>query len=417
MLRYFNKYCTMSLQGVMQSLFMVCLGASTSVGATDLSFSSGLSYQVGTDIWQLNPSAEKDSRPNYIEENSNLLLPNSHTKLTYNDISFWGRLIANKQLTKDISISTKIRADQTVGIRVDEAQIEKELSPFLMLRAGVVDYKTSWCRTYEPTNGWLQEVEAICNTPEFRDVTGGAPGIQIVTRQTWADSYALQTQLGLYQPLFMNYAPNEFGNLIPSPNFEVKKNNKLGVNFNLLNLQNGAEIRMSYIRSEQSAYLPEVDLNGHQKLSSDLFYAGLNLPVNEKISFRLTHLKQLQNGVCRSSVAKIGSACNLNLSSDKNSTALEIAYRWGDIGYISTGISQTNFDTYQEFFTPALDVFSVASPFTIKSEQASIAWRKDWGKGVFTIAQFIQSKQKSSSLGVNFNSDGSALGLRIGYLY
>lgn len=417
MLRYFNEYHTILLRFVVQSLVMVCLGAITPLRANDLSFSSGLSYQVGTDIWQLKPSVKKDSRPNYIEENSNLLLPNSHTKLTYNDISFWGRLIANKQLTKDISVSTKIRTDQTVGAKVDEAKIEKEFSPFLMLRAGVVDYKTSWCRTYESTSAWAREIEAICNTPEFRDVTGGAPGIQVVTRQTWADSYALQTQFGLYQPLLMNYAPKEFGNVIPSSNFEVKKNNKFGVNFNLLNLQNGAEVRFSYIRSEQSAYLPEVDLNGHQKLSSDLYYAGLNLPVNEKINFRLTHLKLLQSGACRSPVAKIGSACNLNLSSEKNSTSLEMTYRWGDIGYVSAGISQTNFDTHQDFFTPTLDVYSLAYPFTIKSEQASIAWRKDWSKGVFTIAQFIQSKQKSSSLGVNFNSDGSALGLRIGYLY
>lgn len=415
--RHFRKYSVISRQAILRSLACGVFAIAQLAHATDLATQIKWSYQAGIDIWQLKPSVDMDSQPNFVEENSNLLLPNSHTKLSYRDISAWGRLIGNKQITNDISISAKIRGDQTVGLRADEAQIQKDISPSLIVRAGVVDYKTSWCRSYESTNGWIQEIEAICNTPQFRDVTGGAPGIQILTRQTWADRYAVQTQAGLYKPMFMNYAPQEFGNLIPSSKFQVKKNNKLGLNFNGIDLTNGSEMRLSYIRSEQSAYLPEPELNGNHNLASDLFYIGLGLPLSDQLSFRITHLELHQKSVCISPVAQIGSACNLNLRSRKNSTAIELAYRWRGSHLFSTGLGQTHFDTDQDFFTPTLDVYSTALPFTIDSKQSAIAWRTDWSNNIFTIAQFIRSKQKNTHAGMNYHSHGHALGFRLGYLY
>ena len=385
--------------------------------AFELANQAKWSYQLGVDHWHLRPSVAQDTLPNYLEENANLLLANSHTKLKYQDTSAWGRLIGAQQLTNTLSISTKIRADQTVGLRLDEAQIQKDISPALMVRAGVVDYKTSWCRSYEPNNGWIQEIEAICHTPQFRDVTGGAPGLQILTRQTWGERYALQSQLGLYRPLYLHYAPKEFGNLVPSPNFQVKSNHKTGLNFSVIDLYSGAEIRLTYIQSQQAAYLPEPQLAGQYKLGSDTLYVGFGLPLNDNLHVRFTHLQLWQTGVCKSPVAVIGSACNLNLRSDKSSTALEVAYRWRGAHLLSAGLGHTRFDTQQDFFTPAWDVYSVALPLTIDTKQSAVAWRTDWGQGIFTVVQFIRSQQVSGYRGNDYPSHGHAVGMRLGYLY
>ena len=36
------------------------------------------SYAVGMDFWSLSPSAKENTLPSFVEENSNLLLPNSY---------------------------------------------------------------------------------------------------------------------------------------------------------------------------------------------------------------------------------------------------------------------------------------------------------------------------------------------------
>lgn len=149
---------------------------------------------------------KNDTEKSFVEDHSNLLLPNSHTQWPYQEFSGYGRLTGSLQLGSGVEASVKVRADQTVGFRVDEAFAKKNISPFLGIRAGVVDYKTSWCRTYESDTVWIREVEVICNTPQFRDVTGGAPGAQIVINNILGN-YLIQSQAGIYRPLLLDFAP------------------------------------------------------------------------------------------------------------------------------------------------------------------------------------------------------------------
>jgi hypothetical protein len=301
-------------------------------------------------------------------------------------------------------------------MRLDEASFQYNLSPSLGARVGVVNYKTSWCRTYEPNNGWMREIEAICVTPQFRDVTGGAPGAQIFASNTLGD-YLLQGQVGIYRPLEFNYAPKEYGNLIPSKGFEVKSNRKVGFNINVLNLQTAVEMRLSYLRANQSGYLPESNLKGDSRQTSDLWYWAIGSPITSKMSIRLTQLLQSQKSDCTSEIAAMGSACNLELELLKNSTAIELAYRINGANLLSLGISRTKFDLSQDFYSPARDQHTKARPFYINTQQVAAAWRHDWGQGLFSIVQIIQSNQKNGSGGRNFASDGNAIGLRVGYQF
>ena len=393
-----------------------CVVALNHAQASDEVSSVKWSYVVGVDAWKLNPSVSKDSDPGFSEENTNLLLPNAANTWHYKNISPFASVIGTKKITNDTNFSLKARADQTLGMRLDEASIEHNVSPFLGARVGVVNYKTSWCRSYEPDNGWIREIEAICVTPQFRDVTGGAPGAQLFTTHTWGD-YLVQSQVGMYRPLAFSYAPDEYGNLIPSQDFQVKSNQKAGFNINVLNLQTAVETRLSYIRSNQSGYLPESNLKGTSQQTSDMWYWAIGAPITSTVSLRLTQFSQSQKSNCTSAIATIGSACNLDLEVLKNSTAIELAHRMDGVNLLSFGVSQTKFDLNQDFYTPNKNQYEKAALFYINTQQISAAWRHDWGDKLFSIVQIIQSHQKNGHDNLNFASHGNAIGLRVGYQF
>jgi hypothetical protein len=49
----------------------------------------------------------------------------------------------------------------------------------------------------------------------------------------------------------------------------------------------------------------------------------------------------------------------------------------------------------------------------------SMSWRRDWGGGFFTVAQFSKAMtdQHDASVNKHLSSDGRALGLRLGYRF
>lgn len=375
-------------------------------------------YQVGIDTWHLDASVDKDPLPGYNEANSNLLLPNSYTQWQFKQTSPFGRVTGTEQLSRNVSFNFKAKADQSQGIKVNEASFQKDISPSLALRVGVVDYKTSWCRTYDTDNGWIQDIEAFCVTPQFRDVSGGAPGLQAVTNTNWKD-YQIQTLAGIYNPLLFNYAPKEFGNVVPSPQYSVTSNKKTSLNLNVLDLMTSLETRISYIHTDQAAYSPETNLRGTTKQAYDLLYFGLNVPTRyPDLSVRLTHVLQNQKATCRSSVAQLASRCNLNATSQKHATSIHLSYRHTSKNLFSLGVSETEIAQQADFFTPDLQVFThLEDQFYIRLHQASAAWRRDWGDGFFAVGQFIKAKQTSGQLGIRNPSEGYAFGIRLGYQY
>ncbi|WP_310646866.1 hypothetical protein [Limnohabitans sp.] len=400
---------------VLMGLMMGGIFISTNTHASELGDESKWSYQVGVDTWRLQSSADKDTDPGYISESSNLLLPNAYTKWNYSDTFPYGWVMGQKPLTRDTSVSLRARVDQTLGLRIDEAQVQTNFSPSLGARYGIVDYKTSWCRTTEPDNGWMREIETICSTTQFRDVTGGSPGAQLYTSTQWG-RYLIQSQIGAYRPLLLDYAPKEYGNLIPSNDYRVLSNKKIGLNVNLINLDTPLEMRISYIKGHQTAYSPEPYLLGHNQQSSDMVYLGFNLPITRRLSGRITHLQQMQEASCRSTVAKFATACNLNLTFDKYASTLEFSYRLDSTNLFSVGISKTVFEINQDLFTQKYDLYSAdLTALTIK--QRAIAWRHDWGEGLFSVIQFIQSQQLNGQRDNYVGSTGSALGARLGYQF
>lgn len=381
--------------------------------AEDLEISKW-SYQLGVDTWQLNASVAQDPAP-WNAQNTNLLLPNAATKWRYADTSPYAAVIGNQYIQNNTFFSLKAKADQTKGLRVDEAMVQHDISPSFGVRAGVVNYKTSWCRTYEPDNGWIREVETVCLTKSLRDVTGGAPGAQAFTSTRWGN-YLVQNQIGLYRPLAFNYAPREFGNYTPSPNFQVTQNHKLGFNINVLHLDKAFETRLSYIRANQRATLPEENIRGTAPQTSDLWYLGVAAPITNRLHVRLTQFMQHQNIECWSQLES-DPWCNTRVTQQKTATALELSYRATSADLWSIGMSETKFDTDRRFYTAQRTFAAQDAPFYIRTRQFSAAWRHDWPNGMFGIAQVLWARQKNGFDDMDFSSHGNGLGLRMGYQY
>lgn len=388
------------------------------VHAFSESTTSQWSYQIGVDAWKISASAQANSDPGHIEERSWLLLPDYDTNWRYKNTSAYGWVIATKALTSKLNVSMKAQANQQLGLRVDEAQIENHISPYLGFRLGVVDYKTSWCRTYESDSIWIRDVEPLCNLQTYRDITGGAPGAQLFIKKMWAQ-YQLQVQAGIYRPRMWNYAPKEFGDLAPVPgmdyDYSVQSNKKTGFNVNLIDLTRAIEARVSYLHGIQEAYGPAANFQGTTQQASDAIYTAISFPLTEKLTARFSKFEQTQNSTCRSSVAAF-SNCNLNVFFKKSFTSAEAAYSVNSTQTIGLGISRINYDFEQRDYDPALLLYLNAPHRNTEIEQKNLAWRSNWRAGFFTVVQYISAKQ-TTTYKSSYPSNGHALGLRMGYQF
>lgn len=389
---------------------------------SDVATDAKWSYQLGADAWRISASTETDSNLGLVNERSFLLLPDTHTERPYKSASLYGWVVGNKPLTSSTIFSFKAQANQSLGARLDEAQIENHISPYLGFRFGVVDYKTSWCRTYEADSVWMRDVEPICNFPNFRDVTGGAPGLQMFVRKAWG-AYLTQVQLGVYRPLMFDYATKEFGDFVPAPSpndpYIVESNKKAGFNINVLNLNNAVEARLSVIKGTHRAFTPDDDKLGTTKQTNQAVYAALSFPITTTVFGRVTRFQQSQDATCVSDVAAIG-ACNLNYNFKKEFTSFEATSRVSSQDLIGIGLSETIY-RYTESVFLSYDFFFKNQIRETNIKQLNFSWRHDWAKGVFTSMQFIKAlhatQLTSSAVTATTPSSGHAIGLRFGYQY
>jgi hypothetical protein len=370
------------------------------------------SYNLGIDAWRLDPSVATDPAP-WNAQNTNLLLPNAVNAWHFTNTSPYVIVSANQYIGKSTTLSFKAKANQISGLQLDEAALHKEISPSLGVRAGLVNYKTSWCRSYEPDNGWIREVETTCLTRTLSDVTGAAPGLQMVTQTFW-DHFLVQSQVGIYRPMAFHYAPNEFGNFTPYTDFEVNNNHKYGFNLNLVDIDKAIEARLSYVHANQIAIITNTELSANIPQKSDLWYWGVSAPLTSKLSARLTRLTQNQN-IQFWPTKDSGELRNIEFRQKKTSTSLELSYRATSIDLVSLGVSRTTFDDAGTYFSNINEVLAQDPPFYIRTKQFSIAWRHDWSSGLFAIVQGLWALENNAVNNGQYAAHGNAIGVRLGY--
>jgi hypothetical protein len=372
-------------------------------------------FEGGVDAWAITPKLPAPpppgTRPNDgsdYHDHVNLVLPDADTKWNYRPVSPWVRLSSHVRLSPDIEVTLKLRADQLMGAHVDVANIDWAPSPYLGLRAGVVNFNTNWCRTYDVDSPWMAEPDVFCRSYRFTNINNAAPGIQAYTNTTLGD-YQLQTILGFYRPMFASYETKEFGFNIGAlaPNFKINFNRKISAAVNFLHLQTGTQLRVGMMRSDQGgAYNPRpVDEGRARRNLIDNYYVGLDTYLQPTLRLRYS----------ASIFASRDFYDDVLVVQDKNkSETLELIYDWKSTDLLALGWSRFNIAAAVD---DAFANFRADDFYHLSQSSRMMSWRHQWGKGLFSTLQWTHATQTNGYEGRRRPGSGDAVGLRLGYQY
>jgi len=258
--------CRPSLSRALRGALLcgVLLGGG-SVQAQGLKINS--TFEGGVDAWAITPRQPDKPAPDAdfmlgsaYDDHISLALPDADTKWNYRPVSPWLRFTSSVSLSPGMEANFKFRADQLMGAHVDVANIDWAPSPYLGIRAGVVNFNTNWCRTYDVDTPWVSEPDLFCRANSFMNMNNAAPGVQLYTNTFWG-GYQMQTIVGMYRPRLLSYDTEEFGFNTSAlrSNFKKEFNRKLSGAVNVLHLQTGTQFRLGTLHSDQGGqYVPRL---------------------------------------------------------------------------------------------------------------------------------------------------------------
>lgn len=372
---------------------------------------------MGVDAWSLHPSIETDTLPELgVWDNTWLMLPNAATEHSFQPVAPWLRWQAEAVWDTDVSASLKFRADQNFGAVFDELALTWQPTLALGARLGVLDYKTTWCRTYDVDSPWLREPDAFCTFSQIKDGVAGAPGFQVISQHRF-DHQVLSVVIGVYDPMAFNYETDEFSNFFTSPTMQVKKNQKAGLSLSWLNSVNANEIRLSWLHSDQVAKDPAVV--GSVDQTADLLYLGATQRWGRRHQMRYVFTRFLADRhFSLIANTRRGALDVLAVPEQRDSHALEWIYQWGEQDQLALGMSTFTMRASDTFRRNGQTI--ERDPFFKLDHQGVYAgWRRDVSKDMFVAAQVMQVKQKHRYFDgrPQSSSHGHAWGLRWGYRY
>jgi hypothetical protein len=376
--------------------------------------------QVGVDAWHINTSASEDTSAN-LNSLSRLQLANSYPVWDFHPTTQWMRFEGGLRVGSDVLLSMKYRADQSTGSRLDEASVDWAFHTY-GVKFGVLDPKISWCRTYDVDSPWVRENNPFCSIQPLNFAKGSAPGAQVYANFI-AGGYSLQALAGVYRPLWWNYAPDETPTLDLGPTSVVKNHTKSGLALSATNLRNGTEFRVGLLRDHYQARKDSSTPNVPYEydVQSDVMFLGANWYATQKIALRATYFTYVGN------MARTLQSQAEYLLRDQNSkykaTSLEMNYQLNathvfGLAHVVYDFNQnySNFDLQSG--TPVFQSGYTGAPHFVTTN-TSVSWRHDWRKGLFTVLQYSDARvsQTHSSLQRQLSSNGTALGLRLGYRF
>jgi hypothetical protein len=367
--------------------------------------------QVGVDAWRLSPKTPETL----------LMLP-TNSEWHYKSVSPWLTFDGRMTVHRNAVLSLKVRADQAMGTHVDEMSIDWSVSPSLGFKAGVVSYKTSWCRTYDIDSPWVRENDPFCMVKTTSDASGGAPGLQVYANAP-IGSYRVQALAGIYRPLLLNYNTTEFSN-ISYPNAQIDRNHKKGVSLSLQNLETATELRVGLLQADQSEYvfgaLGEKPFRVYQQYN--MVFLGAAFYVSPTVQVRL---QTLRHGMASNNRSFAGGANPSYLGGvdlARQSDVMELNYWYSSQDVFAFAASRY---TYDNSLTVANDPFpgyrTDRSYYVYKNRNLSASWRHDWVRGLFTAVQWSYNTMdlynRTITPSPNRDAGGHGLGVRLGYQF
>jgi hypothetical protein len=372
-------------------------------------------FEGGVDAWAITPRQPNPPPPgtrlsagSAYEDHNKLILPDADTKWNYRSVSPWARFTSAIRLSPTVEANLKIRADQLMGAHVDVANIDWAPSPYGGVRAGVVNFNTNWCRTYDVDSSWIAEPDVFCRSNGYININNAAPGLQLYTNTTFAD-YQLQSIVGVYRPLLGSYETKEFGfnNEALEPGFKIHFNRKISAAVNLLHLRTGTQFRLGMMRSDQGGdYNPKPVTESRARHNMiDNYYAGIDTYLRPTLRLRYSISKFASNDYYD----------GLLVVQDKDkSETLELIYDWKSSDVLSLGWSRFNISAaVDDAFVP----FRADDFYHLSHSTKLMAWRHQWGKGVYSTLQWTHAAQVNGYYGNRRPSVGDAVGVRLAYQY
>lgn len=381
-------------------------------------------FEGGLDAWAITPRQPQPPAADAVftkgsayEDHNNLALPDADTKWNYRSSSPWMRFNSSISLSNNLEANLKVRADQLMGAHVDVANLDWAPSPYLGFRAGVVNFNTNWCRTYDVDTPWIAEPDVFCRRNDTMNMNNAAPGLQAYTNTTFG-VYQMQSLVGIYRPRLFSYETKEFGfntnNL--RPNFKREFNRKISAAVNFLNLQTGTQLRLGAMHSDQAgAYVPMLSGNDRARRNLlDNYYLGLDTYVRPALRLRYS----LSKYVSRDYYSDL-----LVVQDHDKSETVELIYDWNSTDFWALGWSKFTIeaalsDKNRPIELDALDIPKFADDFYyLNTNSWFVSWRHQWGKGMYSTLQWTHASQTNGYFGGRRPGSGDAIGLRLGYQY
>ncbi len=374
-----------------------------------------VSALVGVDAWDIHAKASRASTQRL------LFLADSTPQWTYRNPNAWVRFDSQWDVSEAVSARFKFRGDQSSDWRVDELNLDWAISPFLGLSAGVVDYKTSWCRTYDVESTWVRENDPFCTVRTTDQATGSAPGLQAHTQWDTRD-HQWQAQVGVYNPLLLNHDSKEFNNQVLLYDSEVIENKKAGFSINAVNMVTSTEWRLGYLYTDQTANnRSSVAYERFKKPQQvQLWYVGVGFDVLPGLRARLTHLNSQLDSTFTDSFSP---NFDYTRQYDRESSTAELQWNIDGVNRLGLAYSVYSADT-DDFFQRkgSQPARTRLVDGTFKTTSWSASWRRDWTRNTYTALQWTQA-----DTGVDWRVTGRApdlslasghgLGMRLGWRY
>lgn len=335
---------------------------------------------VGLDSWQV-PDKQVRYMPNYNTANkwqSVSQFVTAKGEWTYGKAKF----------------SASGKMDSISGSSIDRLDIDYAFGSY-GVRAGIVPYRISWCRTYDADSPYIQEADAFCRSPVLNEISRGAAGVQAY--KSWLEGdYLIDSMIGYYNPLIDNQDKSLGPYKAVGPTVE---SNKFGGSVNMMKLSTGTQVRLSYLHStlKQNDTLS----SGFQRhLEYDTLY----------IATESTWLERLQ--IRASWAAYLGNQLNIRNPYEWTGTSATIEGVYSVTPQDTIAVAASYYDNVTEYVTSKGKLQNLSVP------SYTVAWRHRFDDGYFGILQLTQSTDDYTTLSqVNTYKEGVAFGLRLGKVF
>ncbi len=375
MWRFVFKFFAIRLAGFLAVGLALSLGLVT-IARADTS----VSITTGVDVWST-PSEPARYLPNYAVQD------------TWQAAAPWVRAQVQHRVDTDFGVLTLTGVGKTDPVnkgRIDRLDADLRLGHG-GVRAGILPYRISWCRA--DGGPWMAEPDAFCRFGGLNEVSQGAFGVQAY-RSAVAGGFLIDGMAGVYRPLIdgQNDKLGPFVAVGPTVRHQAH-----GASLNAIHLATGIEARAGWIRTEQDQ---NSDTGSYQRrLRYDSYYLGLQGNVSKQVDVRA------------SVSGYVGDQINpaLLFEWDGRSETLELIFKPDSTQSLAAGLSRyTNVTTYA----------TGPNGQRLQVDSLSLAWRKDWAKGFYTVAQASRSLDDATTRrGVQTVRDGTAYGVRVAKVF